>query len=89
MKTCVLDGARLRDAAEVYRELGQTFGFPAYFGNNPDALWDALGDYAGEPVTIVWRNAARSAERLGLQYAAIVAVLQKAAAKGWVTFEPA
>jgi RNAse (barnase) inhibitor barstar len=87
MKTCVLDGARLADAAAVYRELGQAFGFPAYFGNNPDALWDALGDYAGEPVTIVWRDATRSAERLGPQYAAIVAVLKKAAAKGLLTFE--
>ena len=87
MKTCVLDGARLDDAAEVYRELGQAFAFPAYFGNNPDALWDALGDYSGEPVTIFWRNAARSAERLGPQYDAIVAVLKKAAAKGWLALE--
>jgi ribonuclease inhibitor len=86
-KTCVLDGADLADAAEVYRELGQAFGFPEYFGNNADALWDALGDYAGEPVTIVWRDALCSAERLGPQYAEIVAVLQKAARRGLLTFE--
>lgn len=89
MKICVLDGATLDDAAAIYRRLGEVFGFPDYFGDNPDALWDALGDYAGEPVTVVWRDAARSAERLGPQFAAIVAVLQKAAAEGMLTLEMA
>lgn len=89
MKICVLDGATLDDAAAIYRRLGEAFGFPDYFGDNPDALWDALGDYAGEPVTVVWRDAARSAERLGPQFAAIVAVLQKAAAEGMLTLEMA
>jgi RNAse (barnase) inhibitor barstar len=82
MKRCLLDGSRLDDAAAVYRELGLVFRFPPYFGNNPDALWDALGEYGGEPVAVVWRDAAQSAERLGPDYARIVAVLQKAAEKG-------
>ena len=87
MKKCVLDGSRLSDAAAVYRELAQALGFPEYFGNNPDALWDALGDHAGEPVTIVWRHAARSAELLGPDFDAIVAVLQRAATLGRLKFE--
>jgi RNAse (barnase) inhibitor barstar len=87
MKTCVLDGARLDDAAAVYRGLGEAFGFPPYFGNNPDALWDALGDYGGEPVRVVWRDAAHSAARLGPHFVAILAVLQKAAADGLLTLE--
>lgn len=87
MKTCVLDGSRLRDAAAHYRELGAAFRVPAHFGNNPDALWDALGEYGGEPVAVVWRNAARSAERLGPDYAAILTVLQKAAGRGVLTLE--
>jgi RNAse (barnase) inhibitor barstar len=87
MKRCVLDGSRLTDAASVYRALAGGFRFPEYFGNNPDALWDALGEYGGEPVEIVWRNAARSAELLGAHFEQIVAVLQKAAADGVLTLE--
>jgi RNAse (barnase) inhibitor barstar len=87
MKELVLDGSRLGDAAAVYRALAEVFRFPAYFGNNPDALWDALGDYSGEPVAITWRNAARSADLLGARFAQIVAVLERAAAEGILTLE--
>ena len=87
MKQCVLDGSQLDDAAAVYRVVGKAFGFPEYFGNNPDALWDALGDYSGEPVAIVWRNAAQSAAALGPRFTQIVGVLQRAAAAGVLTLE--
>ena len=81
-KTCILDGAALPDAAAVYRKLGEAFAVPAYFGHNPDALWDAIGDYHGEPVEIVWRNSAQSAARLGRQFDDIVAVLKRAKKEG-------
>ncbi len=87
MKKCVLDGTRLADTAAVYRALGEAFSFPRYFGNNPDALWDALGEYSGEPVAIVWRDAARSAALLGPGFAQIVMVLQRAASEGMVTLK--
>lgn len=87
MKTCILNGSCLRDAAAVHAALARSFGFPTYFGNNPDALWDALGDYSGEPVAVVWRDAARSAELLGPDFDAIVAVLQRAATLGMLKFE--
>jgi len=87
MKRCVLDGARLADAAAVYRALGHAFRFPEYFGDNPDALRHALGEYGGEPFAVVWREAARSAERLGPDFAAIVEVLQRAAGDGLLTLE--
>ena len=87
MKDCVLDGSRLDDAAAVYGALAEVFRFPQYFGNNPDALWDALGDYSGEPVLITWRHASRSAISLGPQFAQIVAVLERAAAEGILTLE--
>ena len=87
MKECVLDGSRLVDAEAVYRALAEAFQFPLYFGNNPDALWDALGDYSGEPVAILWRDAARSAELFGSRFAQIVAVLQRAAADGMLTLD--
>ncbi len=82
MKSCILDGSELADAAGVYRKLGEALQAPAYFGNNPDALWDAITEYSGEPIEIVWRNSARSAARLGQRFDDIVAVLQRAAAEG-------
>ena len=79
-KSCVLDGAALADAAAVYRPLGDVLGAPHYFGHNPDALWDAISEYHGEPVEIVWRNSAQSAARLGRAFDDIVAVLRRATA---------
>jgi RNAse (barnase) inhibitor barstar len=87
MKECVIDGSRLVDAAAVYGALAEALRFSEYFGNNPDALWDALGDYSGERVAITWRNAAKSADLLGSGFAQIVAVLQRAAAEGRLTLE--
>jgi RNAse (barnase) inhibitor barstar len=78
MKTCILDGSALPDAAAVYRKLGEAVRAPAYFGNNPDALWDAITEYS-EPIEIVWRNSAHSAALLGAPFDDIVAVLQRAA----------
>jgi len=87
MKRCILDGATLPDAAAVYRKLAEDLDFPAHFGRNPDALWDALGEQRAAPVEIVWRNSARSAELLGPQFDRIVAVLRRAAAEGRIEFE--
>jgi RNAse (barnase) inhibitor barstar len=72
----------LADMAAVYRKLGEAFAVPAYFGHNPDALWDAMTEYHGEPVEIVWRDAAQSAARLGRQFDDIVAVLKRAEKEG-------
>jgi ribonuclease inhibitor len=85
MKSITLDGVGLPDAAAVYRSLAAAFDFPDYFGNNPDALWDALSEYGGEPVAITWLHSAHSAATLGRQFSAIVAVLQQAAATGQLT----
>jgi ribonuclease inhibitor len=82
MKSCVLDGSDLPDAAAVYRKLGEALHAPTYFGNNPDALWDAITEYDGEGIEIVWRNSARSTERLGPVFDDIVAVLRRAAKVG-------
>jgi RNAse (barnase) inhibitor barstar len=84
MKSCILDGATLPDAAAVYRKLGEALHAPSHFGNNPDALWDLIGEHSGEPIEIVWRNSARSAARLGPPFDDILAVLERAAAAGRV-----
>ena len=87
MKRCILDGAALPDAAAVYRRLAEDLGFPVHFGGNPDALWDVLNEQGSEPIEIVWRHSARSAERLGADFDRIAAVLRRAAAEGLIRIE--
>ena len=87
METCILDGSALPDAVAVYRKLGEALHAPAYFGNNPDALWDLITEHSGEPIEIVWRHSAQSAALLGPAFEQIVAVLRRAAADGMVKFE--
>ncbi len=84
MKSCTIDGTKLPDAAAVYRELAAAFDAAAYFGANPDALWDVITEYSGEPVEIVWRHSAQSATTLGPAFEQIVAVLERAAAESRV-----
>jgi RNAse (barnase) inhibitor barstar len=45
-------------------------------------LWDAIGDYHGEPIEIVWRHSAQSAARLGPGFEHIVGVLRRAEERG-------
>jgi len=87
MKSCILDGATLPDAAAVYRKLGEALHAPSHFGNNPDALWDLITEYGGEPIEIVWRNSTRSAAQLGPRYKDIVRVLERAAAQGRIKLQ--
>ena len=82
MTSCVLDGATLADSAAIYRELAAAFDAPAYFGANPDALWDAITEYSGEPVEILWRHSAQSAATLGPAFKQIVEVLKAAEKRG-------
>jgi RNAse (barnase) inhibitor barstar len=82
MKRCILDGDALTDVVDIYRQLGATFDAPEHFGNNPDALWDLLTEYAGEHVQVTWRNSARSRTRFGADFEATAAVLRKGAAEG-------
>jgi RNAse (barnase) inhibitor barstar len=81
-KSCILDGSKLAGAAAVYRRLAEALGAPDYFGHNPDALWDAITEYHGEPVEIVWKNSAQAAARLGPEYEKIAAVLRRAEEEG-------
>jgi RNAse (barnase) inhibitor barstar len=87
MRRCVLDGARLGDADAVCRTLGEALRLPEGSGANPDALREALAAYAGDPVAVVWRNAACSSRQLGPRFAEIVSALQQAAEQGWLTLE--
>jgi len=48
MKKIYLDFSHCNDRREVHAYLKEQFDFPDYYGNNLDALHDALGDIAEE-----------------------------------------
>lgn len=69
-----IDGARIRDIATLYEELGRVLmpGVGWRLGESLDALDDALyGGYGAiegrEPVTLVWHGFERSAAALGAE----------------------
>lgn len=43
------------DRAGVLRGIGAALGFPDYYGQNLDALWDCLTDLT-EPTALVWEG---------------------------------
>ena len=53
MKRIELDFTKCKDRSDVHAYLKEQFGFPDYYGNNLDALFDALGDIA-EDLNIVF-----------------------------------
>ncbi|MDQ5888444.1 MAG: hypothetical protein RL210_2280 [Pseudomonadota bacterium] len=54
LRRCVLTDVRSMD--DVYRQLAEQLPLPAHFGNNLDALWDALSTDLPGPLEIVWHR---------------------------------
>lgn len=52
MEEIVLDFTSCNYIGEVYQVIKKGLGFPNYFGENLDALWDCLGDYCEAPMII-------------------------------------
>ncbi len=47
-----VDLSAVRHFYDVYIIIKESLGFPSYFGNNPDALWDCLTDMVGINIQI-------------------------------------
>lgn len=45
MKYITVDFTGCRYLGEIHRRLKEGFGFPDYYGENLDALWDCLDNY--------------------------------------------
>ena len=46
--TYVLDGAMMDTKKHAHQHMRDVMGFPAYYGNNLDALYDCLTELSGE-----------------------------------------
>ena len=79
MRRATLDGA-LKDLGAVYdaiyTPLSAGLDAPA-FGQNLDALWDALTRRIPGPVEIVWKDYAAARKRIGPRLDRLVATLRE------------
>ena len=77
MKTCTLFGAQIADMEALHTALAETFGFPAWYGRNLDALHDLLTEPM-EPVTLTIYDWDALVEALGEKASALRRVLNDA-----------
>lgn len=73
-KTIRIDFAQTATREEFHRLLAEKLGFPPYYGNNLDALYDCLTDISA-PLTLILRNP----DTLGTYGNAAVSAMQAAA----------
>jgi ribonuclease inhibitor len=74
-----LDGAAMTTAALMHQQLQKRLGFPDYYGQNLDALWDCL-HYVDLPLTVRWHHFAAS-QQLGDQAERTLQTFQEAQAE--------
>ena len=77
MKTAIIWGQEIRTREELHKTLSQQLGFPDYYGNNLDALFDIL-TMTAEPISIQIYAPERLEANLGRYYSLFLAVLQDA-----------
>lgn len=44
MEKIILDGAKMTEKTAAHEHIAEMMGFPAWYGNNLDALWDMLSE---------------------------------------------
>jgi ribonuclease inhibitor len=81
IKSCTIDGKRIKSIDDMYDELSRQLNFPPHFGRNLDALYDVLSTDLAGPYKIIWHYPKESKAVLGDQYEKIKAVLKEVAAE--------
>ena len=64
MKTITIDLSVCNTYADIHLLLKRELDFPAFYGENLDALWDCLTGFIMIPVTVVFRGMDRMPARL-------------------------
>lgn len=72
----VIDGDFMVTKDLMYAHLSRLFSFPTHFGNNLDALWDALNECV-EPTTVEFTHVEAVVEHLGAYGEKLVALFHK------------
>ncbi len=73
----LLDGSMMNSREMVHIYLKKELGIPGYYGNNLDALWDALSSY-GQYIIIELENEKELLENLGDYGKFIIGIFEEA-----------
>ena len=76
MRELIIDGKAMTSEKSMYIHLSRVFSFPTYFGNNLDALWDALTEES-EPTVIYFKNVTQMTENLDRYGEKLIQLFQK------------
>lgn len=80
----LLDTSAVETVDDFYGEVRAAWGLPPWFGDNLDALFDALRDAVDGPSVLIW-DGSRAVERVGGSLAAdVVRVLRDTVAESGV-----
>ena len=53
MRTLKLDFSKATYFSDIHKIIKETFGFPDFYGENLDALWDCMRDYCEYDLHVV------------------------------------
>ena len=72
-----IDGEEILSEADFHVKIASNLNFPAYYGQNLDALWDVLSCDLERPLLLVWRNSELSKREMPAEFARIVSLLNR------------
>jgi ribonuclease inhibitor len=72
-----INGSKINSEADFHIQLEKSLGL-SYYGRNLDALWDTLSGGVERPLTLIWKDASTSRERLGAKFDLILKILEEA-----------
>jgi ribonuclease inhibitor len=89
MKTVTIDFTGAKQEDDLHRIIKESFqrsveGFPDFYGENLDALWDCLTGFIETPVEIVLIGADKVAEDLKDEVDGIIMVCNRATKEDWL-----
>ncbi|MBO4879329.1 MAG: barstar family protein [Clostridia bacterium] len=74
MKIVLLDGEKIKSAADMHRAFKKALRFPDWYGNNLDALSDMLTESTDE-IGVILVNTDKLAESLGWRWEMLLRLL--------------
>nr|1X1W_D Chain D, Barstar [Bacillus amyloliquefaciens]1X1W_E Chain E, Barstar [Bacillus amyloliquefaciens]1X1W_F Chain F, Barstar [Bacillus amyloliquefaciens] len=82
MKKAVINGEQIRSISDLHQTLKKELALPEYYGENLDALWDALTGWVEYPLVLEWRQFEQSKQLTENGAESVLQVFREAKAAG-------
>ena len=92
MKIVTIDFSNVNNYRQIHGIVKESFqigveGFPDFYGENVDALWDCLTGFIETPVNIVVKGSTKTAKNLAHEIDLVIGVLLRAAKEDWIDID--